>query len=314
MASGVTAPVPQDIVPDTQRASIGGGLVARLPAKPRAFALLARFDRPIGWWLLFWPGAWAVALAGGAFARWEVLVWLLIGSIAMRGAGCVYNDIVDRDLDRQVARTASRPLAAGTVSVKAAWAWLGLLCLIGLAVLVQFRPYAAIVALISLAPVAAYPFMKRITWWPQAWLGIVFSWAALVGWSEVAGALTAPGWLLYAGAILWVVGYDTIYALQDVEDDALVGVRSSARALGANVRAGVAVCYTLALALWAVALWQVRAEPLAIVPLLPVALQLGWQVLTLNPTDGPDALDKFRSNRAAGFLMFAACFVVGTTA
>ena len=311
MATDVTAPdATPDIVPDTEHR----GLVARLPAKPRALALLARFDRPIGWWLLFWPGAWAVALAGGTFDRWEVLVWLLIGSIAMRGAGCVYNDIIDRDLDRQVARTASRPLAAGTVSVKAAWAWLGLLCLIGLAVLVQFRPYAAVVALISLAPVAAYPFMKRITWWPQAWLGIVFSWAALVGWSEVAGALSAPAWLLYAGAIVWVVGYDTIYALQDVEDDALVGVRSSARALGGNVRIGVTACYALALALWATAFWQVRAEPLAVAPLLPVALQLGWQVLTLKREDGPDALAKFRSNRTAGFLMFAACFVVGMTA
>lgn len=294
------------------------GLVALLPAKPRAFALLARFDRPIGWWLLFWPGAWAVALSGGAFARWEVIAWLLIGAIAMRGAGCVYNDIIDRDLDKQVARTASRPLAAGTVSVRAAWVWLGVLCLIGLTVLVQFRLYAAVVALLSLAPVAAYPFMKRVTWWPQAWLGIVFSWAALVGWSEVAGELSAPGnyaaWMLYAGSIAWVIGYDTIYALQDVEDDALVGVRSSARRLGANVRVGVGGFYALALALWAAALWQVRPETLAVVPLLPLAIQLGWQVATLDPADGTNALTRFRSNRFAGLLMFAACFVVGTTA
>ena len=157
----------------------------------------------------------------------------------MRGAGCVYNDIVDRDLDRQVARTRSRPLAAGAVSLKAAWIWLVALCLIGLVVLLQLHPYAAIVALVSLAPVAAYPFMKRITWWPQAWLGIVFSWGALVGWSEVDGvARRCPGPLLYLGSIFWVIGYDTIYALQDVEDDALVGVRSSARALGSGCKSG----------------------------------------------------------------------------
>ncbi|MES2753867.1 MAG: 4-hydroxybenzoate octaprenyltransferase [Pseudomonadota bacterium] len=303
-----------DALPDTQHR----GLIARLPATPRALAQLARFDRPIGWWLLFWPGAWGVALAGGAAqangARWEVLAWLLIGSIAMRGAGCTYNDIVDRELDAQVARTRGRPLPSGAISVGAAWGWLIVLCLVGLGVLVQFSVFAAVVALLSLAPVAAYPFMKRITWWPQAWLGIVFSWAALVGWSEVAGELSAPLWLLYAGAVAWVVGYDTIYALQDIDDDALIGVRSSARALGANVRAGVAGCYALALVLWAAALWQVRGEALGLVTLLPVAIQLGWQVATLVPGDGANALGRFRSNRFAGLLVFAACLVVGTTA
>ena len=298
------------IVPDTQHR----GLVGRLPPRLRALALLARFDRPIGWWLLFWPGAWAVALAGGAVARWDLIVWLLLGSIAMRGAGCVYNDILDRDLDRQVARTRDRPLASGAVSLKLAWGWLLALCLVGLVVLLQLRPYAAVVALLSLAPVAAYPLMKRITWWPQAWLGLVFSWAALVGWSEVAGALTAPGLLLYAGSIAWVVGYDTIYALQDREDDALIGVRSSALRMGRHVRAGVAGFYALALALWAAALWQVRPEPLALAALLPMAAHLGWQVATLKPDDGAGALARFRSNRLAGLLMFAACFVVGTTA
>src|SRR5690349_14730286 len=141
------------------------GLVGRLPPGLRAFALLARLDRPVGCWLLFWPGAWAVALAGGAVERWDLILWLLLGSVAMRGAGCVYNDVIDRDLDRRVARTASRPLAAGTVGLRAAWIWLVLLCLVGLAVLLQLHLYAALVALFSLAPVAAYPFMKRITWW-----------------------------------------------------------------------------------------------------------------------------------------------------
>ncbi|WP_156458091.1 4-hydroxybenzoate octaprenyltransferase [Sphingomonas sp. Leaf412] len=296
------------IVPDSE----ARGLVAALPPRVRAFALLARFDRPIGWWLLFWPGAWGVALAGQAFARWDLLLWLLVGSIAMRGAGCVYNDIVDRDLDRQVARTRDRPLASGAVSVRAAWVWLVALALVGLVVLLQLRLPAAIVALVALAPVAAYPFMKRITWWPQAWLGMVFSWAALVGWTEGWGAPTWPGLTLYAGTILWVVGYDTIYALQDREDDALVGIRSSALRLGAHVRAGVAGCYALAVILWGAALWQVRADPLVFLALLPAAAHLSWQVATLRPDDGAGALARFRSNRFAGLLVFLACVTVGT--
>jgi 4-hydroxybenzoate polyprenyltransferase len=300
---------PAEIVPDTQHR----GLVGALPPRLRAFALLARFDRPIGWWLLFWPGAWGVALAGGAVERWRLILWLLLGAIAMRGAGCVYNDIVDRDLDRQVARTRSRPLASGAVSLGAAWGWLVALCLVGLVVLLQLNIHASIVALVSLVPVAAYPFMKRITWWPQAWLGIVFSWAALVGWAEVTGNLSVAGLLLYAGSICWVIGYDTIYALQDVEDDALVGVRSSARRMGARVREGVGVFYTLALALWAVAIWSVRPDWLALVALLPMAFHLGSQVVRIDAADGDKALRLFRSNRFAGLLMFLACVVVGTS-
>jgi len=297
------------IVPDTEHR----GLVGRLPPRVRAYALLARFDRPIGWWLLFWPGAWAILLAGGLRSHWPLIAWFLLGSIAMRGAGCVYNDIVDRDLDRQVARTASRPVASGAVSVRAAWIWLVALSLFGLIVLLQLHWPAAIVAVASLALVAAYPFMKRITWWPQAWLGMVFSWAALVGWVEVAGTLTLAGALLYAGSIAWVVGYDTIYALQDVEDDALVGVRSSARALGGRVRGGVAAFYAAAVALWGGAVWLVRPDPLALVALLPVAGHLAWQVATLDPADGAGALRRFRSNRDAGVLMALACAVVGTS-
>lgn len=296
------------IVPDSEHR----GLVGRLPPRVRAYALLARFDRPIGWWLLFWPGAWAVLLAGGLQARWPLIGWFLLGSIAMRGAGCVYNDIVDRDLDAQVARTASRPVASGAVSVKAAWAWLVALSLIGLVVLLQLDLPAAIVALASLALVAAYPFMKRITWWPQAWLGMVFSWAALVGWVEVTGGLSLAGALLYAGSIAWVIGYDTIYALQDIEDDAMVGVRSSARAMGAAVRGGVAGFYAAAVALWAGAVWLTRPDPLALVALLPIAAHLGWQVATLSPADGANALARFRSNRNAGLLMALACACVGT--
>jgi 4-hydroxybenzoate polyprenyltransferase len=295
------------IVPDTQ----ARGLLARLPETPRALALLARFDRPIGWWLLFWPGAWAVVLAGGAGERWPLILWLLLGSIAMRGAGCVFNDIVDRDLDRKVARTAARPLASGAISVKTAWAWLLLLCLVGLVVLLQLRLYAQIVSLGSLALVAAYPFMKRITGWPQLWLGLVFSWAALVGWSEIMGALTLTGLLLYGGTIFWVVGYDTIYALQDREDDALIGIGSSALSMGRHVRVGVTLCYLIALSLWAAAIWQVRPQLLALAALVPMAAHLLWQVATLKE-DGIDPLTKFRSNRFAGLLMFLGCLVVGS--
>jgi 4-hydroxybenzoate polyprenyltransferase len=300
-----------EIVPDSEQRS----LAAALPARIREFVLLARFDRPIGAWLLFWPGAWAIALSGGAFgAWWQLLLLFAIGAIVMRGAGCVYNDIVDRRLDARVARTRDRPLASGRVSVKAAWIFLIGLSLIGLLVLLSLNPFAQLVGIASLAPVAAYPFMKRITWWPQAWLGIVFSWAAPVGWAAVTGRFDLGTLLLYAGSIAWVIGYDTIYAVQDLEDDALAGVRSSARALGRRVKAGVGGFYGAAVLLWAGALWAARPEPLALAALLPVALHLGWQAVALRPADGEDALAKFRSNRGAGMLMFLACLTIGTAA
>ncbi len=209
-----------------------------------------------------------------------------------------------------MARTASRPLASGAVTLAAAWVWLLMLSAIGLIVLVQLRWEAQLVAVASLALVAAYPVMKRITWWPQLWLGLVFSWAAPVAWVEVTGRMSLAGLLLYAGCILWVVGYDTLYAMQDREDDALVGIRSSARALGERVRGGVALCYGGALMLWAGALWLSRPQGLALLALLPAAVHLGWQVLALKD-DGADPLAKFRSNRFAGLLMFGACLAVG---
>lgn len=294
------------IVPDSEHR----GLVARLPQLPRDLALLARFDRPIGWWLLFWPCVFGVWLAG-AGPQFALLGWLLLGSIAMRGAGCVYNDIVDADLDAKVARTALRPVASGRVSKKRAWLWLLALCLIGLVVLLQLTWQAQVVALGSLALVAAYPFMKRITWWPQAWLGMVFNWGLLVGWSELRldnwDALAA----VYAGAICWVIGYDTIYALQDREDDAMVGIRSSALAMGSRVQAGIAGFYAAAIALWALGVWLYRPDPLALLALLPVAGHLAWQVATLDAADPENPLARFRSNRWAGALMAAACYVIG---
>jgi len=300
----------EDNLPDSELRGVAG----LLPAGLRSYWFLARFDRPIGSWLLFWPGAWAIALAGGAARRWDLLLWMGVGAIVMRGAGCVYNDIVDRDLDRKVARTAGRPLASGRLTLKAAWAFLFLLCLIGLVVLLQFNLPAATSALASLFAVALYPFMKRITWWPQAWLGLVFSWGALVGWPAITGGFAPTLWLLYAGSVFWVIGYDTIYALQDIEDDALAGVKSSARALGRNVRAGIALCYAAALVCWAAAFWQLRPQLLSTAALLPVAIHLLWQVAALAAADPADALAKFRANRFAGLLMFLACLVVGSTA
>lgn len=294
------------IVPDTEHR----GLMAQLPQPLRDYAQLARLDRPIGWWLLFWPCAWGLLLAGGV-GQWDLLAWMLLGSIAMRGAGCVYNDIVDADIDRQVARTALRPVASGRVSKRSAWAWLMLLCLVGLVVLLQLRWQAQLVALGSIALVAAYPFMKRITGFPQAWLGIVFTWGAPVGWVALRSDRLDVLAALYAGAILWCIGYDTIYACQDREDDALVGIGSSALTLGSHVQSGVAAFYAGAVALWGLAVWLLRPDWIALLALLPAALHLGWQVLTLKDSDGDNALARFRSNRMAGLLVALACWVVG---
>ena len=296
----------EQITPDSEHR----GLVGLLPGPLRDYALLARFDRPIGWWLLFWPCAWGVWLTGAGL-QVELVLWLLLGSIAMRGAGCVYNDIVDADLDRQVTRTAVRPVASGRVSKRAAWAWLLVLAAVGLVVLLQLRWQAQLVALASLLLVAAYPFMKRITHWPQAWLGLVFTWGALVGWTALRDDLWGVALALYAGAFFWCMAYDTIYALQDREDDALVGIKSSALRLGDKVKGGVALFYTLAVACFALSFWLLRADWLALLALVPVALHFGWQVATLDPADGMNPLVRFRSNRWAGALMAAACFVVG---
>ncbi|MEP0191391.1 MAG: 4-hydroxybenzoate octaprenyltransferase [Erythrobacter sp.] len=296
----------EQIVPDSEHR----GLIERLPQLPRDLAQLARFDRPIGWWLLFWPCAFGVWLAG-AGGQWALLVWLLLGAIAMRGAGCVYNDIVDAKLDARVARTAARPIASGRVSKKLAWGWLIFLCLIGLVVLLQLRTEAQLVALGSLALVAAYPFMKRITWWPQAWLGMVFNWGLLVGWTQLRWDNWEALACIYAGCIAWVIGFDTIYALQDREDDAMVGIRSSAVRMGERVQIGVAGFYAAAIGLWGLGIWLYRPDWIALLALLPVALHLMWQIATLDAADPDNPLARFRSNRIAGALMAVACFVVG---
>jgi 4-hydroxybenzoate polyprenyltransferase len=298
-----------DIVPDSERR----GFIGALPPRLRPFASLMRLDRPIGSWLLYWPCAWSVALAGVG-GRWDLFLWLGLGAFAMRSAGCVYNDIVDRDLDVKVERTRLRPLASRRVSLRSAWVLIGILCLLGLFVLLQLKWAAALVALASVAPVAAYPFMKRITWWPQAWLGLVFSWGALVGWPAVTGSVTMTPLLLWFGSIAWVVGYDTLYAIQDKEDDALVGVKSSARRLGKKAPLGVGIFYVGALLLWCAAIWSIRPDWLALVALAPAALHLANQALRADPEDGDLALRLFRSNRTCGFLVCLAMLVVGLSA
>ena len=298
-----------DIVPDSERR----GFIGALPVRLRPYASLMRLDRPIGTWLLYWPCAWSVALAGVG-GRWDLFLWLALGAFAMRSAGCVYNDIVDRDLDRRVERTRLRPLANRRVALGSAVILIALLCLLALIVLLQLQWTAALVALASLAPVAAYPFMKRITWWPQAWLGLVFSWGALVGWPAVRGSLDWPALLLWFGTIAWVVGYDTLYAIQDMEDDALVGVKSSARRLADKAPLGVGIFYALALIGWGAAIWLVRPDWLALLTLIPAALHLFAQALRADPRDGELALRLFRSNRSCGLLVFLAMLVVGLTA
>lgn len=224
-----------------------GHWVNRSPANLRPYLQLSRLDRPIGYWLLALPGWIGLALAtlSHGFAqsdlKWAALI--LIGAIAMRGAGCTYNDIVDQDLDAQVERTALRPLPAGTVSTKQAWIWLLAQCGIGLIVLLLMPRLAQYIALGSIPLVAAYPFMKRITWWPQVWLGFTFNWAVLVAYAAKTGEVSVPLFILYAGLIFWTIGYDTIYACQDIEDDAMIGVKSTARRFGNKIRLGAGLCY-----------------------------------------------------------------------
>ncbi len=296
-----TAPLP-DAAPDNW--------VDRFaPAALRPWLKLGRFDRPAGSWLLMLPGWQGVALAcamQGRAPSIRLVILILIGALAMRAAGCAFNDIVDKDIDIRVARTAARPVASGRISRKGATVFLLGCSLIGLAVLLTMSPAAIALGVASLALVAAYPFMKRITWWPQAWLGLTFNWGALLGFAAVQGRLGWPAVLLYAHGVFWTLGYDTIYAVQDLEDDALAGVKSSARRLGAGVRRGVAIFYILAVALALAAMIGGRSG-WAGYPLLALyAAHLGWQASRVRADDGAGALKLFKSNRDAGLLLFGA--------
>jgi 4-hydroxybenzoate polyprenyltransferase len=279
------------------------------PAFLRPYLRLSRADRPIGGWLLLWPCWWSATMAAIEHGRAAPNLWHLalffVGAFAMRGAGCTYNDIIDRDIDGLVERTRSRPLPSGQVGVFGAIVWLCLQALAGLAVLLQFNVFTIALGLASLAVVAAYPFMKRITSWPQAVLGFAFSWGALMGFAAARGDLGLPALLLYAGTVPWVIGYDTIYACQDKEDDAMIGVRSTARLFGRHARLGVGLLYAGAAALMALALTAVDAGLLAFLGLAAFATHLLGQLILLDSDDGARCLKLFRSNRDAGAILFA---------
>ncbi len=281
----------------------------RAPLGLRPYLRLARIERPIGWWLLLLPCWWSAALAAIATGRPYpdpvhcLLFW--IGAVAMRGAGSTYNDIVDRDLDARVERTRDRPLPSGQVSVAQALAFLAALALVGLAVLLQFSRFAVATGIASLGVVALYPFMKRVIWLPQIVLGLAFAWGGLMGWAAAFGSLAWPAVLIYLAAVAWTIGYDTIYALQDIEDDEVAGIKSSARLFGARVRPAVAVCYGTAVTLLVASLALVRAGPVAYAAAAAFAAHLAWQVRTIDPRDGVLALRLFRSNRDAGLILFA---------
>ncbi len=276
-----------------------------LPASLRPFARLSRLDRPIGTWLLLFPCWWGIALATpGVPSLWLVALFA-IGAIVMRGAGCTYNDIVDRDFDGRVARTADRPIPSGAVSVRGAVAWLVLQLLIGFAILVSFNSATIWLGVLSLILVFTYPLMKRVTWWPQFFLGLAFNWGALMGYCAVTGRLGWPPALLYAAGIAWTLGYDTIYAHQDKEDDALIGVKSSARRLGDATRPALALFYAAATALLAVS-GAAASLGWAFHALLAAgAIQLAWQVRQVATEDPADCLAKFKSNRLFGWLILA---------
>jgi 4-hydroxybenzoate polyprenyltransferase len=288
--------------------STGNWVDGVAPAWARPYLRLARLDRPIGSWLLLMPCWWSVGLAA-VHARSQVNVWHLllffIGAFAMRGAGCTWNDIVDRDLDSQVERTRSRPIPSGQVTVASAAAFLLLQALVGLAVLLQFNRFTIYVGFASLVVVAIYPFMKRITYWPQIVLGLAFSWGALMGWPATFARLDLPALLLYAGAISWVIGYDTIYAHQDREDDALIGIKSTALLFRERTKPMLALFYALAVALIALAGWSAGAGLVFALGLLAFAAHLAWQIARLDVDDPINCLVVFKSNRDAGLILFA---------
>ncbi|MGE0181117.1 MAG: 4-hydroxybenzoate octaprenyltransferase [Parvularculaceae bacterium] len=281
------------------------------PTWAKPYLRLMRADRPIGTWLLLIPCWQGLALAAPAsdVPLWKVIIYaglFAFGAVIMRGAGCAYNDIVDRDFDARVARTALRPIPSGQISVRNAWTYLIALCLLGLFVLLQFNAYTIGLGLASLIPVAAYPFMKRVTWWPQAWLGLTFNWGALMGYSALAGELRISAILLYLAGIAWTLGYDTIYAHQDKEDDALVGVKSSARALGARTVPALTAFYAFTIALAAAAGVAAGSSALYFLFLAAPAAHFSWQIRTVDIDDPETCLRVFKSNRDAGLLILAA--------
>jgi len=286
------------------------GWVARLPSGWRPYAVLARLDRPIGAWLLFLPGLWSILLAGPLDARAAWLVLLFgVGSVVMRGAGCVVNDMWDRDMDRLVTRTALRPLASGALRMRQAAWFLAALLFAGLLILLQLNGLAQALGVASLALVALYPGAKRVTWWPQAMLGVTFGWGAPMGYAAAAGRLDPAALALYAAAFMWILGYDTVYAHQDREDDALIGVRSTARLFAGRTRPFLAACYTATIGLLAWSGWLAGLAPGFFVGLAFPAALLAWQAATLDINDPAGCHRRFHLNREAGLLVAAAILV-----
>jgi 4-hydroxybenzoate polyprenyltransferase len=277
-----------------------------VPAAGRPYLRLARLDRPIGTWLLLFPCWWGIALASETLPSLRLMLLFAIGAIVMRGAGCTYNDIVDRDFDARVARTADRPIPSGAVSVKQALAFLVFQALLGLLILLQLSPAAIGLGVLSLVLVFIYPLMKRVTWWPQFFLGLAFNWGALMGPAAVLDALPQWAFVLYIGGIFWTLGYDTIYAHQDKEDDALVGVKSSARRLGAQTRPALFFFYAAAIALFGVAGAMAGLSWPFYAGLALGAAQLAWQAKTLAIDDPVDCLRMFKSNRVFGWILLVA--------
>ena len=289
--------------------STGNWVDTLAPSWSRPYLRLARADRPIGAWLLLLPCWWSAGLAavnaGSPYPNpWHVVLFF-VGAFVMRGAGCTWNDILDRDLDAKVARTRSRPIPSGQVSVKAAAAFLVAQALVGLLVLLQFNRFTVLLGIASLGVVAIYPLMKRIIWWPQIILGFAFSWGALMGWAAVFSRLDAAALLLYAGSVAWVVGYDTIYAHQDREDDALVGVKSTARLFGARTRLALVCFYTIAVLLIGLSGAAAGAGPVFVVGCILFGAHLGWQIDRIDVDDPDLCLRLFKSNRDAGLILFA---------
>jgi 4-hydroxybenzoate polyprenyltransferase len=294
-----------DALPDAPR---GNWVDRAAPAAWKPYLRLARFDRPIGAWLLLFPCWWSQALAEQALGRPFPNVWYLalfyVGAFVMRGAGCTYNDIVDRHYDASVARTAGRPIPSGQVTVRQAQLFLAALGLIGLAVLLQFNGFTVLLGAASLALIAVYPFTKRFTYWPQLMLGLTFKWGALVGWAAVTGSLSVAPLALYAGSVLWTIGYDTIYAHQDKEDDLMVGLKSTALRFGAATPRWLSGFYAGAVVLWGYAGLLADAQLGFFLALGIAAAQLAWQVATLDTSDSGNCLARFKSNQVVGWALF----------
>lgn len=292
------------------------GWIARLPKAMRPYALLMRLDRPIGTWLLLLPGWWAVVLsAGGGLelnrADINVLALFALGAIVMRGAGCVINDLWDRKLDRQVERTRARPLASGEVSVRNAIIFLAGLLLIGFLILLQLSLVAILLGILSVGFIVAYPVMKRITWWPQAFLGLTFNFGALIGWAAVTGIVGLPALLLYSAGFFWTLGYDTIYAHQDTEDDMQIGIKSSALRLGQRSKIWIARFYSLSWLLLVMGFVLAGAGFPALLVLGAAGWHFRWQLKTWQLDDPRSSLAIFRSNRDFGLIVFAAALLSG---